>query len=410
MTKATIQDIPVAGKRALVRVDFNVPLKDGAIADDTRIRAALPTLLYLLDHGASVILVSHLGRPDGKVVETLRLDAVARRVSDLLGRRVRKLTDCVGPEVEKVCGSLVPGDVVLLENVRFHPEEEADDPAFAKALAGLGDVYVNDAFGAAHRAHASTAGVAAFLPAVAGFLMEKEIRFLGHALDAPARPFVAVLGGAKVSDKIGVIRNLLKKVDAILIGGGMAFTFLKARGYGIGASLLDKRQDAAGGLLAEAEAAGVPIHLPKDVVVAPMATQGSFASVPVDVAAAKTVPVSAIPEGWMGVDIGPDTVADFSAALAPAHTVVWNGPMGVCEIPEFAQGTRAVAQALAGGSAITIVGGGDSVAAIEALGLANKFTHLSTGGGASLEFLEGKELPGIAALMDRADVPGPARI
>ena len=388
--KKTVRDVEVEGKRVLVRVDFNVPLAEGKVTDDTRIRAALPTINYLLEHGARVILMSHLGRPKGKVVDELRLDPVAERLAELLGKPVRKLDDCVGPEVEAAVAEMRSGDVALLENTRFYSEDESNDPAFARKLASLADIFVNDAFGAAHRAHASTVGVAEHLPSVAGFLMEKEIAFLGQALTAPKHPFVAVLGGAKVSDKIGVIDNLLTKVDALLIGGGMANTFLKAQGYEIGQSLVeDDSLDVARETL---ERAGERLALPVDVVVADQFDAE---------AESKVVPVDQVPEDWRILDIGPETVELFKQKLAGAKTVVWNGPMGVFEFPRFAVGTEAIARILAGSGATTIIGGGDSVAAVEQAGLADKMTHISTGGGASLEFLEGKELPGVAALLER---------
>ena len=388
--KKTIRDMEVEGERVLVRVDFNVPLSEGKVADDTRIRAALPTINYLLEHGAKVILMSHLGRPKGMVVDRLRLDPVAERLAELLGRPVRKLDDCVGPEVEAAIAKMQPGDVILLENVRFHPEDEANDLGFAGRLASLGDIFVNDAFGAAHRAHASTVGVAEHLPSVAGFLMEKELAFLGQALTAPEHPFVAILGGAKISDKIGVIENLLTKVDALLIGGGMANTFLKAQDYETGQSLVeDESLDVARKTL---ERAGDRLTLPVDVVVADRFDAE---------AKSKLVPVDQVPEDWRILDIGPGTVELFKRNLAGARTVVWNGPMGVFEFPRFAAGTEAVARILAESGATTIIGGGDSVAAVEQAGLADKMTHISTGGGASLEFLEGKELPGVAALEDK---------
>lgn len=388
--KKTVRDVEVEGKRVLVRVDFNVPLAEGKVTDDTRIRAALPTINYLLEHGARVILMSHLGRPKGKVVDELRLDPVAERLAELLGKPVRKLDDCVGPEVEAAVAEMRSGDVALLENTRFYSEDESNDPAFARKLASLADIFVNDAFGAAHRAHASTVGLAEHLPSVAGFLMEKEIAFLGQALTAPKHPFVAVLGGAKVSDKIGVIDNLLTKVDSLLIGGGMANTFLKAQGYEIGQSLVeDDSLDVARETL---ERAGERLALPVDVVVADRFDAE---------AESKVVPVDQVPEDWRILDIGPETVELFKQKLAGAKTVVWNGPMGVFEFPRFAVGTEAIARILAGSGATTIIGGGDSVAAVEQAGLADKMTHISTGGGASLEFLEGKELPGVAALLER---------
>lgn len=392
MHKKTIRDVDVQGKRVLVRVDFNVPLKEGRVGDDTRIRAAVPTIRYLLDRGAAVILMSHLGRPKG-VDDALRMAPVGARLAEILGQPVQVLSDCVGPEVEAAVRSMSPGQVVLLENLRFHPEEEKNDPEFARKLASLGDLYVNDAFGTAHRAHASTEGVARYLPAVAGFLMEAELTALGRALEAPEHPFVAVLGGAKISDKIGVIRNLLGRVDALLIGGGMANTFLKAQGHDVGASLVE--EDAlptAKELLEEAHRRGVQLLLPVDVVVA-----DAFSAD----AARKAVPVGEVPAGWRILDIGPRTVESFRQALQGARTVVWNGPMGVFEFPPFAEGTRAVAQAIVESGAFSIVGGGDSVAAVQEAGLAERIGHISTGGGASLEFLEGRVLPGVQALLDR---------
>lgn len=394
MSKATIKDVDVRGRRVLVRVDFNVPMNaEREITDDTRIKAALPTIQYLIDHSAKVILASHLGRPKGKPADEFRMDPVAKRLGELLGKPVRKLDECVGDAVKAEVRAMKDGGVVLLENLRFHPEEEANDEGFAKALADLADLYVNDAFGTAHRAHASTAGVARFLPAVAGFLMQKEIEVMGKALSSPERPFVAILGGAKVRDKVGVVQNLLDKVDTLMIGGGMAYTFLKARGLEIGQSILEEDKiGLARDLMERAGAKGVKFMLPSDVVVA-----DKFA----EDAKTRIVPVNEIPADWQALDIGPDTVGRFSQVIAEAKTVVWNGPMGVFEMKLFAEGTREIAKALAASRAVTIVGGGDSVAALEEMGLADKMTHVSTGGGASLEFLEGKELPGVAVLKDK---------
>lgn len=393
LNKLTVSDLDMAGKRVLVRVDFNVPLQDGEVADDSRIRAALPTIEYLRRQGARVILVSHLGRPKGQVVEGLRMAPVARRLGELLGTEVKTVPACVGPEVEAAAARLNDGDVLLLENVRFYPGEEKNDPEFAKQLAAVADAYVNDAFGTAHRAHASTVGVAKLLPAAAGFLIQKELEFLGRALENPERPFLAILGGAKVSDKIGVIRNLLPKVDAIAIGGGMAYTFLKAQGLEVGKSIVDEdRIGLAKELLDEAKERGVAMLLPVDVVVADKFGED---------AARQIVDVAEIPADWQGLDIGPKTRKLFAKEIARAKTVVWNGPMGVFEWAPFAEGTEEVARAMADSGAVTIVGGGDSAAAVAQYGLTDKMSHVSTGGGASLEFLEGKELPGIAALQDR---------
>jgi phosphoglycerate kinase len=395
LNKQTVRDVDVRGKRVLERVDFNVPLDkaSGAISDDARIRAALPTIRYLLEQNARLVLCSHLGRPDGKVVEKLRLKPCAVRLSELLGQPVAMAADCVGAQAEAAVAALEPGQVVLLENLRFHAEEEANDPAFAKDLAALGDVYVDDAFGTAHRAHASTEGVTHYLPAVAGFLMEKEIDYLGRALESPERPFVAIIGGSKVSDKIGVLANLLGKVDALLIGGGMANTFLLAQGFGVGQSLVEAdKVDLARDILAEAVVEKVRLVLPVDVVVA-----DRFAAD----AAWRVTPVSEAPSDWRILDIGPQTIAAFREELALARTVVWNGPLGVFEFPAFAVGTVSIAKALAQIHATTIIGGGDSASAVEQAGVADRMSHISTGGGASLEFLEGKTLPGVTALMDK---------
>ncbi|RJQ43779.1 MAG: phosphoglycerate kinase [Gaiellales bacterium] len=392
--KKTIRDIDVDGKRVLMRVDFNTPLADGQVADDTRIRAAVPTIEYLRDHGASVILVSHLGRPKGGPEdEGLRMDPVARRLSELISSEVLKLDQTVGPEVEAALSDLPPGGVAMLENSRFQKEEKKNDPAFAAALAGLADIYVNEAFGTAHRNHASTAGVAAHLPAVAGFLMENELQKLSRLVEGPEHPFVTILGGVKVSDKIGVIDRFLEFADAILIGGAMCFSFLKAKGLSIGAS---KVEEEAIGIAAQAleKAAGVDcdLVLPADLVVA-----DSFS----EEAATRVVPVDQIPEGWMGLDIGPETASAYARDIASAKTVFWNGPMGVFEMKPFEGGTKAVAEAVASAEALTVTGGGDTVAALNHFGLADRLDHVSTGGGAAMELLEGKDLPGIAALMDK---------
>lgn len=390
MDKKTIRDIDVEGKKVLVRVDFNVPILDGTVGDDTRIKAALPTLNYLLEHGAAVILCSHLGRPKGGPEPKYTLKPVAEHLQRLMGREVFFAADCIGPEAERASEKLSPGGILILENTRFHPEEEKNDPGMARQLASLADCYVNDAFGSAHRAHASTEGVANFLPAVAGFLMEREIQYLGAAIADPAKPFVAILGGAKVSDKIGVIRNLLTKADTVLIGGGMANTFLKAQGYPVGDSLVeDGALDTAREILA---LAGPRLRLPVDVAIA-----DQFAAD----AAHKLMSTGPIPDGWRILDIGPETVGLYARVIKDAKTVVWNGPMGVFEFPEFARGTFDVATAVAESGATSIVGGGESVAAVQQSGLAEKITHISTGGGASLEMLEGMTLPGVAALMDR---------
>jgi 3-phosphoglycerate kinase len=395
MNKKTISDIDVKGKRVLTRVDFNVPQDEhGKITDDTRITAALPTIKHLAEAGGKVILVSHLGRPKG-VTPKYTLAPVAEHLSSLLGKQVPLLSDCVGPEVEAAVSKMQDGDVVLLENVRFHPEEEKNDPEFAKQLASLADLYVNDAFGTAHRAHASTEGVTKFIPGVAGFLMQKELDYLGGALDEPKRPLVAILGGAKVKDKIAVIQTLLQKADTLIIGGGMAYTFLKAKGYGIGKSLLDESNiDFCKEVLAHS---GTKLLLPVDVV----ATDHNPFDGGEEQCHTHIVPVDQIPDSEEGADIGPETVAKFSAAIQGAATVVWNGPMGIFEFSKFANGTRAIAEALANSPAITIIGGGDSAAAVQQMGFGDKMTHISTGGGASLEFLEGKPLPGVVALQDK---------
>ena len=399
--KETIKDVSLKGKRVLIRVDFNVPLDkaSGRITDDTRIRESLQTIRYCLRQDASVVLMSHLGRPDGRRVPSMSLAPVAVRLGELLKLAVAFVPDCVGPEVEARVKALKPGEVALLENLRFYAEEEQNDPGFAARLARLGDLFINDAFGAAHRAHASTEGVAHHLPAVAGLLMEREIKYLGSALANPERPYVAILGGAKVSDKIGVVTKLLEKVDKLLIGGGMSYTFLKSQGYAIGASRLEAdKVELAKQLLVKAAQRNVKVLLPVDHVI----TTGLKPDSEV-----KTVPVGGIPDGWEGVDIGPETVKAFVAALTDAKTVVWNGPVGVFEDPRFATGSRAIAEALAALKATTIIGGGDSAACVHQFELADRMSHISTGGGASLEFLEGKTLPGIAALRDKPD-PRPA--
>jgi len=394
MGKKTIRDVDLANKRVLVRVDFNVPRdKEGNITDDTRIRAALPTINYLLEKKAKVILTSHLGRPKGEVDEKYRLAKVAERLSEVLAKNVTQIANTIGPDVEKAVNEMESGDVLLLENVRFNPGETKNDPEFARALAALAQVYVNDAFGAAHRAHASTEGVAQYLPAVAGFLMEKELEALGGAVANPEKPFMAIIGGAKVSDKIGVIENLLHKVDVLIIGGGMANTFLKAKGYELGTSLLEEdKVDLAKKLMTDAESKGIKFLLPVDLVVADsIDSPGEI----------KTVRVDSIPKNKMALDIGPATADLYTEAIKDAKTIVWNGPMGVFEVEAFSTGTNLVAQAVAEAHANSIVGGGDSVAAVEKAGLTQKISHISTGGGASLEFLEGKELPGVTALNDK---------
>ncbi len=392
MAKQSVQDIDVQNKRVLVRVDFNVPLSGGGITDDTRIKAAIPTIEYLTQHGAKVILMSHLGRPDG-VQEKLRLRPVADRLSQLLSVPVQYVTECVGPDAESAVASLQPGQVLLLENLRFHPEEEKNDPEFAKKLAALADIYVNDAFGTAHRAHASTEGVTHFLPAVSGLLMQREIEIMGQALADPQRPFCAIVGGAKVSDKIGVLSNLIEKVDILLIGGGMANTFLIAIGCDVAESLVEKDKVAdARQLIKQADARRIHLMLPKDVVVA-----AAFSNE----AESKIVQVNEVPSGWRIMDIGPATIQQYSEAILAAKTVVWNGPMGVYEMSKFAEGTLRIAEAVAASLGTTIIGGGDVVAAVEQSGVADKITHISTGGGATLELMEGRVLPGVAALSEK---------
>ncbi|MBC8014210.1 MAG: phosphoglycerate kinase [Sporomusaceae bacterium] len=394
MNKKSIRDIDVAGKKVFIRVDYNVPMdKAGNITEDTRIQATLPTLKYLLEQNAAIIIASHLGRPKGAVVPEFSLAPIAKRLSALIGREVVVAPDCVGFETEALAKDLKPGQILMLENLRFHKAEEKNDAEFSKQLASLADIAVNDAFGVSHRAHASVEGITNYLPAVAGLLMEKEIKFVGQTVASPVHPFVAIIGGAKVSDKIGVIENLLNKVDTLIIGGGMANTFLAAQGYNIGKSLLEAdKVELAKTLIVTAKERGVQLLLPTDVVIA-----DKFAAD----AQHKAVAVDAIDSEWMALDIGPNTAEVYAKALADAKTVIWNGPMGVFEMDAFANGTETVAKAVAASSATSIVGGGDSIAALEKTGLADKITHISTGGGASLEFLEGKVLPGIAALADK---------
>ncbi|HHY11323.1 MAG TPA: phosphoglycerate kinase [Firmicutes bacterium] len=392
MPKATIRDVDLKEKRCFCRVDYNVPMKGTEIADDTRIRASLPTVRYLMDKNAKIVLAAHFGRPKGKVVDSLRLDPIAKRLSELIGVEVKKLDDCIGEEVEQEVAAMKPGQVVLLENVRFHPEEEKNEKQFAAKLASLGDIFVNDAFGTAHRAHASTAGVAEFIPAYAGFLMEKEIHALGKLLSAPERPFAAVIGGAKVSDKLGVLESLLDRVDSLLIGGGMANTFLLAQGYSMGKSLIEPdKVDAALGIIKKAKDLGKKLMLPVDLAVAEKPEAG---------VSVKVVQPGDVPEGMMALDIGPESRKLFSEEISNAKTVFWNGPMGVFEVEAFRGGTLEVAAAIAHIDGFTVVGGGDSLAAVELSGYAGKIKHLSTGGGASLEFLEGKQLPGVKCLVE----------
>ena len=393
MSKKTIRDIDLKGKRVIVRVDFNVPQdKEGKITDDNRIVGALPTIRYLVDQNAKVVLMSHLGRPKGEFNMKYSLAPAALRLSELLGRPVKMAKDVIGEDADSTVASLKEGEVCLLENLRFHNEEEKNDPDFARKLSGYGDIYVNDAFGTAHRAHASTEGVAHYLPAVSGFLIEKELKFLGGAVEHPDRPFVAILGGAKVSDKIGVINNLLEKVDVLIVGGGMAYTFIKAQGGEIGKSLLEAdRLEYALEMIEKAKAKGVKLLLPEDSVAADAYSNDAKIEV---------VDSYKIPEGYLGLDIGPKAQKAFAEAIRGAKTVVWNGPMGVSEMSNFAAGTVAVAKAMAESEAVTIIGGGDSAAAVVQLGFGDKMSHISTGGGASLEFLEGLELPGVAALND----------
>ena len=391
--KKSVEDIDVSGKKVLVRCDFNVPMKDGKITDETRINGALPTIKYLLSKNAAVILCSHMGRPKGEFNPAFSLAPVAKRLSELIGQEVVLAADVIGEDAKAKAAALKPGEGMMIENVRFHKEEEKNDPAFAKELASMAEIYVNDAFGTAHRAHASTAGVADYLPAVCGYLIQKEISVMGKALSDPARPFTAILGGAKVSDKIGVINNLIDKVDTLIIGGGMAYTFMRALGNTTGTSICEEdKLELASDLMKKARAKGVSFLIPVDNIVArEYKEDADFMRIYSD----------AIPDGWMGLDIGPTTQELFTKTIAGSGTVIWNGPMGVSEWENFAAGTRAVAKAVAECGGISIIGGGDSAAAVEKLGYADKMTHISTGGGASLEFLEGLELPGIACLQDK---------
>lgn len=388
-----MKDIDVKGKRVFVRVDFNVPMEEGHITDDTRIRAALPTIQYLVDAGAKVILASHLGRPKGEVNEEMRLTAVGTRLAELIERPVTKLDESIGEAVEAVIAAMQDGDIVLLENVRFHKGEEKNDSELAQSFAKLADVYVNDAFGAAHRAHATTEGIAKFIPAVSGFLMQKELDVLGKALSNPERPFTAIIGGAKVKDKIGVIENLLEKVDHLIIGGGLSYTFVKALGHDVGNSLLEEDKiELAKSFIDKAKEKGVQLHMPVDAVIADEFSKD---------AATQVVDIDAIPADWMGLDIGPKTAANYADVIAKSKLIIWNGPMGVFEMEKFANGTKTVADAMAATEGYTIIGGGDSAAAVEKFEVASKMSHISTGGGASLELMEGKELPGIIALNDK---------
>ncbi|MDR0138706.1 phosphoglycerate kinase [Metabacillus idriensis] len=394
MNKKSVKDIEVKGKVVFCRVDFNVPMKDGQVTDDTRIRAALPTIQYLTEQGAKVLLASHLGRPKGQVVEELRLNAVAERLQELLGKNVAKADEAYGDSVKAEISKMQEGDVLLLENVRFYPGEEKNDPELAKAFAELADVYVNDAFGAAHRAHASTAGIADHIPAVAGFLLEKELEVLGKALSNPERPFTAIIGGAKVKDKIGVIDHLLDKVDNIIIGGGLAYTFIKALGHEVGKSLLEEdKVELAKSFMDKAKKNGVNFYMPVDVVVA-----DDFSND----ANIKVVPIDSIPSDWEGLDAGPKSREIYADVIKNSKLVIWNGPLGVFELDAFAEGTKSVAVALSEAKdTYTVIGGGDSAAAVEKFNMADKMDHISTGGGASLEFMEGKELPGVVALNDK---------
>ncbi|MER1985693.1 MAG: phosphoglycerate kinase [Solibacillus sp.] len=392
--KKTMEDIQVKGQRVFVRVDFNVPMEEGRITDETRIKAAIPTIQYLVDHGAKVILASHLGRPKGEVNEDMRLTAVGERLSELMGRPVKKLDESIGEAVEAAVADMNDGDIVLLENVRFHKGEEKNDEELSKAFARLADVYVNDAFGAAHRAHASTEGIAKFVDvAVSGYLMQKELDVLGKALSTPERPFTAIIGGAKVKDKIGVIENLLDQVDHLIIGGGLSFTFSKAQGHDVGKSLLEEDKiELAKSFIEKAKEKGVALHMPVDAVVANEFSKD---------AETKIVDIDAIPADWMGLDIGPKTAENYAEIIKASKLIIWNGPMGVFEMDKFANGTKTVAEAMAETAGYTVIGGGDSAAAVEKFDVAEKMNHVSTGGGASLELMEGKELPGITALHDK---------
>ncbi|MDP1394407.1 phosphoglycerate kinase [Lysinibacillus capsici] len=393
LNKKTMKDIDVKGQRVFVRVDFNVPMADGAITDETRIRAAIPTIEYLVEQGAKVILASHLGRPKGEVKEEMRLTAVGIRLAELMGKPVTKLDESIGQAVEEAVANMQDGDILLLENVRFHAGEEKNDPTLAQQFAQLADIYVNDAFGAAHRAHASTEGIAKHIPAVSGFLMQKELDVLGKALSNPEHPFTAIIGGAKVKDKIGVIESLLEKVDHLIIGGGLSFTFIKAQGHDIGKSLLEEDKiELAKSFIEKAKAKGVQLHMPVDAVVANEFSQDAETQI---------VDVDAIPADWMGLDIGPKTAANYAEVIKNSKLIIWNGPMGVFEMDKFANGTKTVADAMATTAGYTVIGGGDSAAAVEKFEVADKMDHISTGGGASLELMEGKELPGIVALNDK---------
>lgn len=388
-----MKDIDVKGQRVFVRVDFNVPMADGAITDETRIRAAIPTIEYLVEQGAKVILASHLGRPKGEVKEDMRLTAVGIRLAELMGKPVTKLDESIGQAVEEAVANMQDGDILLLENVRFHAGEEKNDPTLAQQFAQLADIYVNDAFGAAHRAHASTEGIAKHIPAVSGFLMQKELDVLGKALSNPEHPFTAIIGGAKVKDKIGVIESLLEKVDHLIIGGGLSFTFIKAQGHDIGKSLLEEDKiELAKSFIEKAKAKGVQLHMPVDAVVANEFSQDAETQIG---------DVDAIPADWMGLDIGPKTAANYAEVIKNSKLIIWNGPMGVFEMDKFANGTKTVADAMATTAGYTVIGGGDSAAAVEKFEVADKMDHISTGGGASLELMEGKELPGIVALNDK---------